>query len=105
MKKLAALCCLTACVCTSSFATQSTVFGAPDCGTWVQNQSFLYRAWLLGFMSGKNNIWMGTPADPLQSIQSGQQIILWMDNYCRAHPLDNVVDGANALWHELVNRK
>jgi hypothetical protein len=95
-----------ACACaTSVCAVEVTTFGSADCGTWTTNQAFVYHAWLMGFMSGKNNMWVGVPDDPLKGIQSGQQIILWMDNYCRAHPLDTVVDGANALWHELINRK
>ena len=31
---------------------------------------------------------------------SREQVFLWMDNYCRTEPLNNVVQGAVKLMHE-----
>jgi hypothetical protein len=100
--KLLAL--LIACACNCSMADQVTTFGAPDCGTWVNAQMPSHRAWLLGFMSGKNNMAADRGFDPLDQLSSGNQILVWMDNWCRANPLKSVVDGSNVLWFELVTQ-
>lgn len=34
----------------------------------------------------------------------GPSMLMWMDNYCRAHPLDRVATGATTLYFELRGR-
>jgi hypothetical protein len=84
-------------------AVSQTGFGNIDCGKWVANSksSPSYRSWLLGFMSGLS-AGIATPkSDPLDKINSAEQIYLWMDNYCAKNPLKSVVDGGNSLFYEL----
>jgi hypothetical protein len=80
-----------------------------DCGQWFapEYQSGSH-SWLLGFLSGANLMWVShirpAPApDPLTELLSGEQAFLWMDNWCKAHPLSTVGQGANSLYDELVD--
>jgi hypothetical protein len=85
----------------------STSFGASDCGQWVAKSKSnpAYRTWLLGYMSGLNSALFTSKNDPLDKINSAEQIFLWMDNFCQRNPLKNVQDGGNALFLELQKNK
>lgn len=89
--------------------TQSTIsFGQPDCGQWVRDGRAADRAWLLGYLSGMNrihNIWGHGPADPLDTLNSAEQAVLWMDNWCKANPLKGVGLGGLELLLELMKMK
>ncbi len=78
-------------------------FGVSDCGQWVANSksNFAIRTWLVGFMSGLNAGIATSTNDPLDKINSAEQIFLWMDNFCQKNPLKTVADGGNALYFEL----
>lgn len=59
--------------------------------------------WVLGYLTAYNehvapdgNISAGTDADGL---------MLWLDSYCQAHPLDNLGTATSALVAELKARK
>jgi hypothetical protein len=83
------------------------VRGMPSCGTWVQTRqagdmaSIGNRLWLIGFLSG---VAAGTQKDLLKTTDN-DSITLWMDNYCRANPLNDLEDGAETLAKELMKRK
>jgi hypothetical protein len=83
-----------------------TVFGSHDCGTWVVDSSRA-KSWLLGYLSGLNAATASAERnyDPLGKVTSAAQIYLWMDNYCKANPLDTVGDGALDLYLELIARR
>jgi hypothetical protein len=82
--------------------------GTETCGSWLQYRSrapmsFVQEAWVRGFLTGmnaaqseKNDV--GKGSDPAAEN-------LWMDNYCRAHPLDTVYTAAVGLWFTLSNRQ
>jgi hypothetical protein len=78
-----------------------------DCGQWVSisKSNSSLRAWLLGYLSGLNSGQEVTKSDPLDKINSSQQIFLWMDNFCQKNPLKNVQEGANTLYFELLIKK
>ena len=86
--------------------------GARSCGAYAQSRatdgpqapladtSFF---WLQGYLTAYNryvepdgNITVGTDAAGLQG---------WLDNYCQAHPLDDIDTAARALIVELKARK
>lgn len=79
--------------------------GSPDCGEWVaQSKTTLgsvHRAWLLGYLSGLN---LGFRHKEILGNVSAPQIYLWMDNYCKAHPLNKVIDGGLDLSVELADK-
>ena len=91
---------------TTTFAT--TVFGNSDCGQWLHNPTPAQKAWLAGFISGMNIMYDGAVkqgSDPLEKVNSVEQLVAWMDNYCRTNPLKTVGAGAQALFIELMTRK
>jgi hypothetical protein len=101
MKRLLALCCLTA----SLSAGAATVLGLPNCADWGDKSvQYVTHSWLTGYMSGLNIAWTraGDP-DMLKGMTSAQ-IVLWMDNYCKAHPLSDLVDGSVDLVRDLRER-
>jgi hypothetical protein len=78
-----------------------TVIGQPDCGRWLTNKNPTDRAWLLGYMSGLS-IGMVNKSNPLGSVNSAEQIYLWMDNYCQKNPLNTVTAGGFDLFIEIA---
>jgi hypothetical protein len=72
-----------------------------SCGKWLVNRErhvfYLDGMWVLGYASGiavanKRNLLQGT---------DGEGVWAWMDNYCRTHPLENMLAVADALVWEL----
>jgi len=96
--------------CTNSNATGITYSGSASCRDWVQNRtgggdaklllSTAQEFWLLGYLSGVAN---GLGVDFMRTANAAS-IELWMDNYCRNNPLDNVADGAVKLARELKKK-
>lgn len=85
-----------------------TVRGAPSCGDWVaesqnddKGQITNNRAWLIGFLSG---LVIGSSKDSLIGTDNNS-LYLWMDNYCKSHPLEAVSDGGTELFIELMHKK
>jgi hypothetical protein len=79
--------------------------GARSCGKWLEERrsgNHVYaEAWLVGFLSGMA---FESNKDFLKGTDNAS-IDSWMDNYCTNHPLDTLVDGAEALMNELTRRK
>ena len=70
--------------------------GAATCGTWVKLISeypdqYVFNAWIAGFVSGTG--WMGTKVKPTDAAA----MELFVTNYCKEHPLDNIADASEAL--------
>ena len=80
--------------------------GAPDCDQWTNATGSLqmqHRVWLLGFLSGMNAVHY-TPESRnnwLRKLSGAEQAFLWIDDYCRIHPGESVVEGGLALSEEL----
>ena len=81
--------------------------GVDSCGTWLAEKGTmlgnLNNMWVLGFITAFNryalvtdrNVALGTNADGM---------VAWIDNYCRAHPLDSIATTAENLTGELQAR-
>lgn len=88
--------------------------GQKSCGSWVadtdarpsSNMRANDRVWVLGFVSGVGyrQTWDPPKLGELKATDSNA-LTVWMDNYCRAHPLDSIVKGASALVTELASQK
>jgi len=109
-KLIAALITLTV----SSPVFAGTTFGRRDCGQWfsdAQVQKERNRAWVLGWLSGVNNAFNNrtpdgqTKPDFLAQLNSADQIFLFVDNFCRANPLETVSAAADQLMAELITKK
>jgi hypothetical protein len=81
----------------------TTMFGIPDCGKWMAIHSESQKGWLLGFVSGLAS--MDTIPDVLDSVASAEQMYLWVNNYCQAHPLNGLNDAGNSLYLELTLKR
>ena len=102
-KLIAALIALTV----SSPVFASKTIGAVDCGEWINRNkndvaAIRIGSWLTGFMTGLN-LGDAQNRDSLEKV-SGEQIFLWMDNYCKANPLKDVIKGGYALMDELEKK-
>jgi hypothetical protein len=80
----------------------ATSFGSSNCGDWVKSESAARKAWVLGYVSGVNVMLNN---DPLDQIDSAEQIYLWVTNYCKANPLDTVYKAGGQLMIELIERQ
>ena len=95
---------------TADTAHAVKVYGLRDCSHWIEARAvktgygaMIEEAWLSGYLAGAVAHDRGG-FDPLKNTTSVSQIYLWMDNYCRANPLQNIVDGGNQLLKELIKK-
>ena len=94
---------------TSAQAAKPTIFGGYDCGQWIRKgKGHPMESWAVGYLSGLN--WMHVaaglkPNDPLDELNSVDQIYVWLDNYCKAAPLQRVDLGVVTLFEELKAKR
>jgi hypothetical protein len=81
--------------------------GTNSCGAWTRARETksgvgLYVQWVAGYLSGSNmndqepDALIGTDFDG---------VMAWIDNYCRAKPLEPVITAAEELLKELRSRR
>lgn len=88
-------------------------FGNLDCGTWTKDrknpQSVLTQinqVWVSGYVTALNIVLnQQIKVDVFGNIQSIEQIYMWIDNYCKANPLEDVGLGIFTLANELKKKK
>ena len=83
-----------------------TRFGDIDCGAWLNKKGLPERAWLIGYLTGLNTMHdLNKNSDnPLNKVNSAEQIYVWMDNYCQKNPLNTIGDGGIQLFIELMKK-
>lgn len=83
--------------------------GAKSCGTWTEERAHdsgrlgFMKAWVLGFASGANLYTAHEDFLRRQDVPA-TAIYAWIDNYCRAHPLEPLDKAAFDLVAELLRR-
>jgi hypothetical protein len=97
---------LTGNACLGQTAFMALGTGADSCATWTRNSKNSFSEttqilWVEGFMSG---LARRTRRDLLRNIDK-EALETWMDDYCRKHPLDRVLDAMAPLWLELLQRQ
>jgi len=75
----------------------------------------LELSWVQGWLSAENQEFKSTVSKMPDKAKFGDKDLLigldvdaiegWLENYCRAHPLDHLFAAANALTGELVGRQ
>jgi hypothetical protein len=87
--------------------------GVDSCGTWTADRGAYVPGgpatqggqaalqdvqWVLGFLSGVSMMGALTPkpVKPFNNVDA-DGVLAWIDNYCRARPLEMIVDAANAF--------
>lgn len=89
----------------SAQGTYSTI-GDVSCARWFDPTYHVHnRGWLLGYLTGMNaaSVSLGKNPDALKGV-AGEQVWAWMDNYCKANPLEKASDGAPLLFLDLQDR-
>lgn len=81
--------------------------GYTDCGQWLdvrtnsqkKTLSLARQLWVLGYLSG---LAIGKNKEFFLSGNglSNEQIMFWLDNYCRENPLQHTFQGAIKLFRE-----
>ena len=78
--------------------------GTDACATWTADRrtpdgkaALQDAQWVVGYLSG---IGYEGPSDvdPLNGVDA-EAVWTWIDNYCRAHPMDEIRAAAEAFFH------
>jgi hypothetical protein len=78
--------------------------GVGSCGTWTADRrsrpmpADVDAEWVLGFLSG-TGFEDGPEVNPLNGMDA-DGVLAWIDNYCHAHPITQIVDAAEAFRFE-----
>jgi hypothetical protein len=91
---------------------QIEIRGERSCGRWLETRPsgvdrnngeavVATEGWLVGFMAG---LAMGTGRDALRGTDL-PSMAAWVDNYCKANPLDGLSNAGEALFFELAKRR
>lgn len=94
----------------NNFYAGPTVYGVPDCGEWVSETRPHLLFWFAGYLSGFNQAYSSFISNkskrynPLGELKSLDQAKIWMDNWCKANPLESVDTGAIVLFNELISK-
>lgn len=74
--------------------------GAVSCGTWMaarrDRMAVVFEQWILGFLSGAGAVGADRGIDPANRMD-GDAVRAWVDDYCHAHPLDNLAAAGGAF--------
>jgi len=100
-----------------------TVFGPAidSCGSWTQGRGLINangnyplnragadqlarEAWGLGYIASRTQGFWTTTGLNMARGMDVHALFAWIDNYCAANPLSEIVVAANALADELENR-
>jgi hypothetical protein len=76
--------------------------GTASCGKWTavrhDEHALGHEQWILGFLSGVG--WGGAEfGDNPLSGTDADGVLAWIDNYCRAHPLEWLAVAGGAFVH------
>jgi hypothetical protein len=92
----------------AAHAVQLQEIQGSSCGQWTEVQAAgntvlgaQFRGWVMGFMSGW--AWSHPKADPLLN-RDAAGLLAWIDNYCKANPLDSIATASEKLAIELDAR-
>lgn len=90
--------------------------GVQSCGDWAANRQkvaskqtgadwneLVYVSWVQGFLSGFNGAAWGAKSKTF-GVPGPETITIYLDKYCREHPLDNLVSGSIELMVDLKRR-
>jgi hypothetical protein len=86
--------------------------GLDSCGAWITHRRDVKVGapitanseiadeetnWVVGFLSGVGFMGRGN-VNPLDGMDA-EGILAWIDNYCRAHPIERIVEAAGAFFY------
>jgi hypothetical protein len=79
--------------------------GMSSCGQYLGDSSkldiaFGYMSWIQGYLSAMN-LAVSDTGPGLVTLPDSESIKIYMDNYCRANPLSNVMYGSIELFKDV----
>jgi HdeA/HdeB family len=65
--------------------------GNVSCSSWLENHTSddARAAWILGYITGFNQ-YGSKPESDVSEGTTTEKMMVWIDNYCRNHPADNL---------------
>ena len=84
--------------------------GLTSCGEWIDKRQhgpsrvIPEAAWVLGFLTAASQYNVTGSSKNIAHGLTGGGVDHWVDNYCAAHPLDDIDTAAVALVQELSRR-
>lgn len=98
----------------STFVQAAESRGSRSCSKWSEERRqaegkepmnkipvLITKSWFLGYVSGRASL---SGEDWLKGTDN-ESIFLWLDNYCKGHPLQDIDSGGIALERELTQMK
>jgi hypothetical protein len=84
--------------------------GAASCGLYIEGRSLpspekindMTVLWVQGFLSGMNTYRASSQHGSMVLLPDPPSLLAYMDKYCRENPLKSVVQGASAMYAELL---
>jgi hypothetical protein len=74
--------------------------GIVSCGTWTvdrqHDRAATLEQWVFGFLSGIGYWGAAQASNPLNGMDA-EGVFVWIDNYCRTHPISQLVEAAGAF--------
>jgi hypothetical protein len=72
--------------------------GNVSCSSWLENHTSndARAAWILGYITAFNQ-YASKPESDVSEGTTTEEMMVWIDNYCRNHPTDNVYKASAAL--------
>jgi hypothetical protein len=84
--------------------------GSALCAAWTQEHNSnstrkpVQESWLLGYVNAVSGILELPGVDDVSSAFHNEDLVAWVDDYCRSHPNEEVIRAADALMHYLARR-
>lgn len=88
--------------------------GAKSCGFWTSSRALTdspldaaVSSWLLGYVTA-SNVMANIDTQRSGGLTEGMDndaVLAWVDNYCKANPLDKIADASIKLLKELMRRR
>ena len=90
-------------------ASVGLVFGDMTCKEWSSTPPSLAKgAWIMGYLSGLNNLHMMSPQsklDPLRNIKNGDEVFASVMTRCRNNVDADLSDTVTSIFLELLFKK
>jgi hypothetical protein len=82
--------------------------GQVECGEFLSDNPLSQKAdveWVLGYISGRNREASQGSRMAGVSFKRPEAVLVWLQDYCRTHSLDLLVDAADGLRAEFLRRE
>jgi hypothetical protein len=75
--------------------------GNASCSSWLENHTSndARAAWILGYITAFNQYGSSKPSDLTQGTTT-EEMMVFINNYCRNHPTDNLYGASAALVNQ-----